>query len=304
MFVDYVVASPKSQCCSPCHHGWRKGTRLTLLERTIADADRRLVILAPPDAEIPRNFRNVVGAGRLHTRLLSDVQRLRGRVYAEDGAIEGHHLCSKGRHKTPEDDFSWHIASLNSDGDVVACAWYRLYPADADVSDLRVQKCPLFHHTTWRDPLREALEVDLQRARTDGIGYAEVGGWAIDKPHRCSPHFLLLACAAYTLSRTLGNAICMATATARHSSAQILRRLGGAPLKVAGELREIPPYFDDDYGCTMELLRFDSRTPNPEIRRWVDMMRQKFATVPIVLNDVALAGAFSSPSSMMPQYAA
>jgi hypothetical protein len=55
--------------------------------------------------------------------------------------------------------------------------------------------------------------------------------------------------------------------TTRHHSSSILRRLGGASL-VDGE-EEIPPYYDPDYGCEMELLTFDSTKPNPRYADWI-----------------------------------
>ena len=57
----------------------------------------------------------------------------------------------------------------------------------------------------------------------------------------------------------------VATATWRHSSAAILRRIGLTSLSVDGEA--LPPYHDPQYDCSMEVLRFDSRLPNPRYRQ-------------------------------------
>jgi hypothetical protein len=282
---------------------------LTLLERTIADADQRLVFLAPRNADVPEVFHQVLGATRVHARLLQDVQQLRGRVYLEDGAVDAGELCPKGLHKTQEDHLSWHIASLNAVGEVVACAWYRLYDPDVSFHDLRVEQSPIAGSPMWRDRLWHAIETDLMRARSEGLGYAELGGWAIDKANRGSSEILLLACAAYSLSRVLGGALGVATATVRHSSSKILRRLGGAPVKVGGDPAEVPPYFDPKYGCTMELLRFDSRTPHPDLNFGISLMRQKLGVIPVLLDgDPAMQRvARSVPArtdSQVPQYAA
>jgi hypothetical protein len=81
----------------------------------------------------------------------------------------------------------------------------------------------------------------------------------------------------------------MTTATARHASATILRRLGGAPLEADGEM--IPSYFDPRYKCQMELLRFDSRRPSGRYAALVDLLKDKLARVNVLATNSVAFGA-------------
>ncbi|MGH9581394.1 MAG: hypothetical protein ACRD4O_00465, partial [Bryobacteraceae bacterium] len=64
-------------------------------------------------------------------------------------------------------------------------------------------------------------------------------------------------------------------ATVRHGSSSILRRIGGSQLEHAGEA--LPPYEDPNYGCTMQLLRFDSRMPAQRFVPLINQLRTKLA---------------------------
>jgi hypothetical protein len=45
---------------------------------------------------------------------------------------------------------------------------------------------------------------------------------------------------------------------------------------------ELPPYFDPHYGCQMEVLRFDSRFPNPKYRSWVTEFSSSLTDAPVI----------------------
>ena len=90
----------------------------------------------------------------------------------------------------------------------------------------------------------------------------------------------MLALAAYSLGRLFGGALGLTTATVRHSSSAILRRLGGSHLQANGTF--VPPYYDPRYQCDMELLRFDSRRPNPRFARLVDLLKERLTNVRVV----------------------
>ena len=77
----------------------------------------------------------------------------------------------------------------------------------------------------------------------------------------------------------------MTTATVRHPSSTILRRLGGSSLEVDGI--RVPSYFDPAYACEMELLRFDSRRPNPKYVDLVEVLRSKLGNVTVVATNRA-----------------
>jgi hypothetical protein len=251
-----------------------------LLHRSIAAVNHRLVLVTPPDACIPASFENVEVDPIRCSELVSDLQRLRGRIYLRDGAVESHQLTHDGLHQTPEDERSWHLLMLDASGRVDACVWYMEHDPAVSVDRLRVRDCPLAHQPLWRDALWSAVELELARARREGLGYAEVGGWAVAESSRCTSQGLVLALAGYSLGRALGGTLGMTTATVRHCSSTILRRLGGSDLSVDG--RKVPSYHDPRYKCEMELLRFDSRHPSPKYRGLVELLKEKLSQVLVI----------------------
>jgi hypothetical protein len=253
---------------------------LSLLERNIASIHRRFVLVAPPGTGIPGVFRNVSIDEARHASLVANLQRLRGNVYLEDGAVHAGELSSDGRHLTPEDERSWHLVMINRSGDVNACAWYLQHEPTVSMQHLRIRNCPLTADPAWSDLLATAVGEELARARRHDLHYAEVGGWAVSKDSRCTSEGLLLALGAYSLSRLLGGALGYTTATVRHSSSTILRRLGGQSLE-ADDI-SVPSYFDPRYGCQMELLRFDSRFPNPKYVGLIELLRGQLAATEVV----------------------
>lgn len=215
----------------------------------------------------------------MHDDLLEEVQRLRGAVYLEDGAVTREQLTHDGRHETPEDRRAWHLLILGRTG-VSACVWYLQHEDARSVEELRVRNCPLNDATDWRQIFRRAVESELTRAHRDGLHYAELGGWAVSPAHRHTGEGLLLALAAFSLGRAFGGALGLTTATVRHASSTILRRLGGTSL-VAGDVA-VPTYYDHRYRCDMELLRFDSRTPSAKYLRVIELLQERFVQVPVV----------------------
>jgi hypothetical protein len=263
---------------------------LKLLERNIASIERRLVLLAPPSSSIGPFFRNIHTDEAYHQALVHELQRLRGSIYLEDGALERQQLSSGGLHVTPEDEKSWHMLFLNGSR-VNACVWYLQHDCDVTLERLRVRNCPLMHVHPLRGTLERAIENELSRAQRAGLHYAEVGGWAVSPQSRCTSEGLLLALAAYSLGRIAGGALGMTTATVRHSSSTILRRIGGRPLEADGVT--VPSYYDPKYGCDMELLRFDSREPSSKYAPFIAQIERRLADVRVIASPVPLtAGAF------------
>ena len=256
---------------------------LKLLERNIASIEARLVFVAPPGAELAGAFRHVDVNPALHSQLVDDVQTLRGHVYLEDGAITSTQLVD-GRHKTPEDARSWHLLALNRHREISACAWYLQHEGFTTLQSLRVRNCPLAKIVGVSERFKSAIDAELQRARSENLQYAEVGGWAVSKDSRCTSEGLLLALAAYSLGKIAGGALGLTTATVRHASSAILRRLGGSHLEVGG--RTVPPYYDPRYKCEMELLRFDSRRPDPKYAPLIDLLAGRLRDVLVVASRV------------------
>jgi hypothetical protein len=252
---------------------------LKLLEREIASVDQHLVVLSPPDRAIPASFKRVTVDTDRHQSVLRQVQRLRGDVYLQDGAITKEQLSHDGRHQTAEDDKSWHLAMLDAERRVTGVMWYREHDKPT-LQQLRTRHCPLADCGTWRDKLHAAVEFDIARARREGIGYAEVGGWAVAPEKRGTTEGLMLALAVYSLSQLTGGALVLTTATARHASAKMLRRIGGSGLESEGTA--LPSYYDPQYDCEMELLRFDSRRPSAKYARLVEMLKHSVARAEVV----------------------
>jgi len=255
---------------------------LNLLERHAASIERRLVVLAPPAERVPPFFQRVTADDSKRADWLRAVQQLRGSVYVADGAIQPQQLTADGRHTTPEDERAWHILTRDQAGLVTSCIWYLEHRNAQSIYDVRTRHCPLVRTKEWRDRIREAVASEMAAAKDSGVRFAEVGGWAVAPEHRCTGDGLILALAAFSLSLSLGGAIGLTTATVRHSSAVMLRRLGLAPLEVKGGT--VPTYYDPAYQCDMELLRFDSRRPSPKYLGVVDLLRERLEVVNVFAN--------------------
>ena len=267
---------------------------LKLFERDIAAVDQRLVVIAPPYASIPGSLQNVTVDPAERELLIQEVQRLRGSIYLRDGALKADDLTPDGRHETREDEKSWHLLVMDEQRRVSGCIWYREHERMPAFHQLRVRDCALAHTDEWRERLQTAVEGEIARARRERIRYAEVGGWAVACGSRCFSAGLLLVLGTYGLSQIAGGALVVATATVRHSSAKILRRLGGSHLEGDGFV--VPPYYDPRYDCDMELLRFDTRRPSAKYAGLVELLKGRLANVEVVSSGspVIQAAAYAS----------
>ncbi|HVW86778.1 MAG TPA: hypothetical protein VHB50_18965, partial [Bryobacteraceae bacterium] len=203
-----------------------------------------------------------------------------GRLYLEDGAIGQNDLSADGRHILPTDEQSWHLLSINSAGKIVGCTRYLQHQKNTRFDDLRVRHAALAESDVWGARLRAAVEEELSNARKAGFSYVEVGGWAMDYEIRCTAECLRSVLATYAWSRIIGGALGISTATERNGSASILRRLGGRSLEWDGAA--LPAYFDPHYNCSMQMLRFDSRSPNPRYEEAIEQLRQALLNAPVI----------------------
>lgn len=244
-----------------------------------------LVLLAPPDAFVPRRFENVRCDASRREFLLAGLQRLRGKLYLEDGAIGAEQLCSDGRHRMSGDEHAWHVLSLDRHGHVAGCARYLAHPNTIAFHRLAVRHAALAESRQWGGLFRDAVAKDVDLARRRGVAFVEVGGWALAPHLRRSREGLRIALATYGLARALGGCIGITNATRRHCSSEILRRIGGEALR-ANQV-ELPAYHDPQYGCEMELLRFDSLHPNPQFEPWVNSMCAQWLSAPVLREEAA-----------------
>jgi hypothetical protein len=247
---------------------------------TRATSGRQMVLLAPASAYVPESFHSLEVDPRTHRSLLARAQRLRAQSYLQDGAIEPWQISDDGRFEQDGDQQSWHLLILDSAGEVAGCARYRPHRNDAQFTALSVSHSALANTQDWGPKLRWAIQSDLNQARKRGIGYVECGGWALAEEIRCSTEAVRMALSMYALARKFGGVLGVTTATTRHHSSAILRRLGGHSLKV-GNL-DMPPYFDPQYDCEMEILRFDSSAPEPRFEPRIQAYEQELSVTPIV----------------------
>jgi len=230
------------------------------------------VLLSPIGSGTPACFSGVSGDPDEFTERLGEMQRLRGGIYLKDGAITEAELTADGRHHLPEDSSAWHLL-LTEGNRVKGCMRYLLHRSAVPVARLGVSGSALAKSEQWGEYLTKALHAQLTEAQNERLGFAEIGGWALAEELRASTEGIRIVLATYALAQLLGNATGVSTATTRNGSARILRRLGGRSV-ICDDL-ELPPYFDPHYKCDMEILRFDSRLPNPRYAEWVDHLQSE-----------------------------
>lgn len=233
---------------------------------------RKFVVLAPWETAIPSSFEAVYHDREVHAKLMSRMQQLRGRIYLEDGAITSSHLDSEGRHHMPGDAESWHLLRTRDDGSVSGCARILVHPRNVLYSQLRVASSALAKCPTWGPALRNCMELEIANAAKTGEYVTEPGGWALAEDLRGTTEALAIAVGALAWGQICGGSVGLMTATARHGSATMLRRLGGKPVELEG--RPPAPYFDSSYGCEMELLRFESQALNSRFATLLERTRQ------------------------------
>src|SRR5689334_7447702 len=134
-------------------------------------SQRRFILLSPPARPLRGNFGRVVNDTSWRQELLRDMQRLRGRIYLQDGAISEQDLTADGRHVHPVDEDSWHLLILNPYNRVVGCTRYLQHSAFTSFEQLRVRTAALARSGEWSDRLKRAVEGELETARHNGFSY-------------------------------------------------------------------------------------------------------------------------------------
>ena len=245
---------------------------------------RQYVLLAPSQDAASQFDQASVDSLR-HRRLLAEAQRLRGRIYLKDGAIQRSELLADDRHIQAADDQAWHLLTVDQNEAVVSCIRYFAHEAGVRFSELSVARSHIVRSAELGTRVREAVETELDRAKRRGVWYVELGGWAVCESLRCTTEAVRTLLTVYALSQLRGGAVGLSSATARHHSSSILRRIGGRPLKANGV--EVSSYYDAQYACEMELLSFDSEFPNQRYAGWISDCREVLHQVPVVLGDPA-----------------
>jgi len=247
-------------------------------------SSRKWVLLSPSNTVVPDCFGRVTADTTQRDQLLAAMQRLRGRIYLEDGAIEAGHLTD-GRHLVHLDEGSWHLLVVDGYDQVRGCVRFHAYPQTTRFTQLNVARSPLAYSAEWGGRLRGAVESELELSRRLDLPCVEVGGWALAEEIRGTSEAVRMALAMYSLSQALGGSIGISTVTRRHCSASILRRIGGNSLKYDG--LELPPYDDPQFKCEMEVLRFYSWAPNPRYEVWIEEIKQELRATSVLANGSA-----------------
>ena len=73
----------------------------------------RFAVLPPANLAASGVFRNIESNPHRYDYMVAEMQRLRGAVYAKDGAIQKSDLTADGRHRSLVDERSWHVLHKN-----------------------------------------------------------------------------------------------------------------------------------------------------------------------------------------------
>lgn len=249
---------------------------------------RKNLLLAPTSIA-PAYMLDMVVDSKRHGERMFEAQQLRGRIALREGAVDHTQLLADGRHVQAADHQSWHLLTLDAQGRVAACMRYLTHRRDAGFNDLAISRSSLAKSKTWGAQLRAAVEADLHNARQRGCSYVELGGWVISDGLRCTMEALRMVATAYAFAQLSGGALGISTASMQRCSSAILKRIGGQQLQACGV--ELPPFYDEQYRCHMEVLRFDSSQPNPRYRKWMDACRASLREVPVICREATFSEA-------------
>ncbi len=188
-------------------------------------------------------------------RLLSEAQRLRGRRYLEDGAIQPEDLDSEGRHVSRYDDQAYHLLWLSEAEEVLGCIRVNVSPVFSSGSRLNLfqvgatlDRLDPRESTEMRFGLAQALAERAIVFQPEEPLVMVVGGWAVEPAARMNPG-LNFGC--YWLQRELDALAGISVATERNHSHRILKKFGGRPI---GTTDGTELFYDPDYNCRMGVL--------------------------------------------------
>jgi hypothetical protein len=240
----------------------------------------RMVVLAPAAATIPKVFERVAQDPIAHRRILTSMQQMRGRVALREGAVKPCDLTQDGRHRMPGDEDSWHLIRMDPDDNVRGCARVLVHPNRATFPQLRLASSAVAQHPEWGERVRQIVESDLLRAYEQKVNVVEPGGWVLEEQLRGTSEAILIALSAFAWARFIGTCLAYVTATVKHHSSLMLRRLGAESLYFGGEA--IPKYYDSRYSCEMELLRLQSQGIHPRFESRLSFLHELISTAPMI----------------------
>ena len=173
----------------------------------MSPSSRRLILLAPTVDQIDSRFAEGISSTDRYNDLLAELQRFRGNIYLQDGAVRASELQADGRHCVDADYSGWHVVAVDGQGEVCGCSRYRIYSPDAHFSELAVGRSALARSAMWRSALIAAIQGERDLARQKRVHFVEVGGWAISAELRRTTEALRIALATYALADYLGGCV-------------------------------------------------------------------------------------------------
>jgi hypothetical protein len=237
-------------------------------------------------ASVPSAFRGASCAPEVHDDLLRRVQRLRGRIAVEEGALRSWQLTPDGRDLSPLDVRAWHLLTLESDGTVAGCMRMLVHPENTSFDSLTLSHTSMAACPIRGKLLRSAVHSEIRHASRIGASLVEAGGWVLHESLRRSTAGARLALAVWAWSRLMGGTVGLATATLRNHSSDMLSRIGGRAL--AHEGRDFQPYYEPKYGCEIQLMRFDSWVYEPRYAAIVENLCAELSDTPVISVEATL----------------
>jgi hypothetical protein len=179
----------------------------------------QLCLLAPSLSHLPDGFANVRQQADVYDRLLTDAQRLRGRIYQAEGAISAEAMDAWDRYVCPQDTDAWHILLRDGCGHVRGAMRITFFRTAATVPIERLHAFDLVQRAP--DPVRQEYSDALQSFLNDALlekpFFFEAGGLVLDTEVRNSRRSTVLTAANWSRARRCARSGC------RDSAA----RLGG-----------------------------------------------------------------------------
>jgi hypothetical protein len=235
----------------------------------------RFILLAPKQIVVPPTFRNRWIDTEIHGQVLADMQRMRGRIALNEQAIKAKDLDREGRHRMCGDDSSWHLIRVCKGGKVLGCARILVHSEQASFSSLRLASSALAKDPRWAKRVRWTIEAEIAAARKEKLTLVEPGGWVLEERFRGTSEAVAIALSAFAWSQLIGDCLAYVTATVKHESSSILRRLGGDSVYFAGN--PVPRYYEPRYQCEMELLKMQTRAMNSKFESLLAPLRESLS---------------------------
>jgi hypothetical protein len=251
---------------------------MTRLE--IAPKPTPYMILAPAGAKVPTSFEQQTVCNESYEMMLARMQVMRGRIALAEGAIQKDQLDCDKRFWMPQDKDSWHLLRLGSNGSVEGCIRILEHQDRPKFTSLRLSNSAIARSNNWSGKVRAAVESEVEQVSRRGARVVEPGFWALNESLRVGREAVSIALSVFAWSQLIGDRVAYVTATVRNDSCGMLRRLGGRGLEFNGEA--VPRYFDPEYDCDMELLKFDMAGLNPRFETMMAPLRKMLAGSPIV----------------------